>query len=203
MATSIRPVPHPDDADHVLVARAQAGDARAFELLAQRHATPLRRLLYRLMRDCEAAKEAVQEALLRAWVAIDGFESRARFSTWFTRIGLNAAYTAMGRRRELPYDPQDGFGERPDPAGEPEALLESRELLHAVERALGELREEHRTAVVLSDFRGYSNAEGAELVGIGERAYKSRLHRGRRALRARLDEAGERGRADDRDAAAV
>lgn len=174
--------------DDALVARAKAGDGTAFELLAERHSTPLRRLLYRITRDCEAAKDAVQEALASAWRSLGRFEGRSRFSTWFTRIGMNAAYNGMRRERELPFDPHEGLGrEIPDWGNQPDEVFESREFLGAVDTALSTLPPDYRTAVVLRDVEGYSTEEAAELLGIGQRALKSRLHRGRMALRGQLD----------------
>lgn len=175
--------------DDALVARARAGDGRAFELLAERHSTPLRRLLYRITRDCEAATDAVQEALVSAWRSIGGFEGRSRFSTWLTRIGINAAYSGMRGERELTFDPHEGIGEQiPDWGSRPDEVFESRELLAAVDEALRELPADYRTAVALRDVEGYSTAEAAAVLGIGERALKSRVHRGRMALRAQLDD---------------
>ncbi|HUY59578.1 MAG TPA: sigma factor-like helix-turn-helix DNA-binding protein, partial [Solirubrobacteraceae bacterium] len=79
-------------------------------------------------------------------------------------------------------------GERiPSWGNRPDSVFESREFLAAVERALGELPIDYRVAVTLRDVEGLSLREGAEVVGIGERAFKSRLHRGRMALRAMLD----------------
>jgi RNA polymerase sigma-70 factor (ECF subfamily) len=76
------------------------------------------------------------------------------------------------------------------PAGH---VFESREFLAAVERALGELPVDYRVAVTLRDLEGLSLREAADVVGIGERAFKSRLHRGRMALRAMLDQYFEEG----------
>src|SRR5207245_2687518 len=83
-----------DDEDR-LVARARSGDQAAFATLANRHSTQLRRVLYRITRDCDAAQDALQEALTRAWLNIERFEGRSRFSTWLTRIGINEAYDAI------------------------------------------------------------------------------------------------------------
>lgn len=175
--------------DDALVARAKAGGDDAFEMLAERHSTPLRRLLYRMTRDCEAAKDAVQEALASAWRSLGRFEGRSRFSTWFTRIGINAAYSGMRRENELLFDPQDDLHrDSPDWGNQPDEVFESREYLAAVDTALQQLPDDYRTAVVLRDVQGYSTEEAAELLGIGQRALKSRLHRGRTALRARLDD---------------
>jgi RNA polymerase sigma-70 factor, ECF subfamily len=174
--------------DERLVALARAGDRAAFDNLAERHSTKLRRVLYRITRDCDAAMDAVQEALLRAWRNIGRFEGRSLFSTWLTRIGINEAYRALRRPVEQPLELDDRIGERVAAWGEqPDAVFESREFLAALDSALAELPPDYRTAVTLRDIEGLSTQEAAEALGIGERALKSRLHRGRMALRAALD----------------
>jgi RNA polymerase sigma-70 factor (ECF subfamily) len=109
--------------------------------------------------------------------------------TWLTRIGINEAYRTMrrnGAAAPLPLD--DAVGERIPGWGEqPDAVFESREFLAAIEAALARLPIEYREAVVLRDVEGLSTQEAAEVLGIGERALKSRLHRGRRAVRRELD----------------
>jgi len=176
------------DDDERLVARAQDGDRAAFDELAARHSTRLRRVLFRITRDCDAAYDAVQEALMRAWKNIARFEGRSQFSTWLTRIGINEAYRGLRHPVEEPLELTDQVGERIASWGaRPDEIAESREFLAAVEQALGELPLDYRTAVVLRDVEGLSTAEAAEVLGIGERALKSRVHRGRLALRAELD----------------
>ena len=110
-----------------LVARARTGDSAAFTILADRYSTRLRRLLYRITRDCDAAQDAVQEALTRAWLSIDRFEGRARFYTWLTRIGINEAYNGMRRQPAETLELDDQVGERvPGWAQRPDELFESR-----------------------------------------------------------------------------
>jgi RNA polymerase sigma-70 factor, ECF subfamily len=175
-------------ADERLVARAKEGDRAAFDELARRHSTRLRRTLYRITRDCDAAYDAVQEALTRAWLNIARFEGRSQFSTWLTRIGINEAYRGLRRQGSESLDVDDMVGKRvPRWGDEPEQAFESREFLAAIERALGELPVDYRTAVTLRDVEGLSTSAAAEVLGIGERALKSRVHRGRMALRAQLD----------------
>ena len=174
--------------DEALVERAQAGDTEAFNELADRYSTRLRRVLYRITRNCEKAKEAVQEALMRAWLNIGRFEGRSRFYTWLTRIGVNEAYRGEKRSFDQTLDLYDSVGERvPDWGNRPEDIFESREFLAASERALGELPSNYRAVVTLRDVEGLSTSEASEVLEIGERALKSRLHRGRMALRAKLD----------------
>jgi RNA polymerase sigma-70 factor (ECF subfamily) len=175
--------------DDRLVALAQGGDRAAFDQLAGRHSTRLRRVLFRITRDCAAAYDAVQEALMRAWGGIGGFEGRAQFSTWLTRIGINEAYRGLPRSDQQPLELSDQVGERiPAWGARSDEIFESREFLQAVDRALGELPLDYRTAVTLRDVGGLSTAEAAQALDIGERALKSRVHRGRMALRAKLDD---------------
>lgn len=181
--------PMPVDDEQRLVQRARDGDQEAFNTLAARYSTRLRRTLYRITRNCDAAHDAVQEALTRAWQSIDRFEGRSRFYTWLTRIGINEAYRGLRRPTEESLDLDDQVGQRiPAWGSRPDELFESREFLAAVERALGELPLDYRTAVTLRDVEGLSGAEAAEVLEIGERALKSRLHRGRMSLRGKLED---------------
>ena len=174
--------------DERLVTRAQAGDQRAFNQLAERHSSMLRRVLFRIVKDCDAAWDAVQEALISAWRNIGRFERRSKFSTWLTRIGINEAYRGIRKRQHETVALDDLVGERvPDWGARPDEVFASREFLGAVSEGLDALSEDYRTAVVLRDVEGLSTKEAAAAVGVEERAFKSRLHRGRMALRAELD----------------
>lgn len=179
----------PDAGEEVLVARAQSGDDGAFEQLVQRYSPRLRGVLLRITRDPEAAHDAFQEALLRAWQNIDRFQARSSFFTWMTRIAINEAYRTSRRNpsaNSLVLD--DALGERiPDWGNQPDRIFESREFLTAIDGALARLPMEYREVLVLRDVEGLSTADAAEALGIGERALKSRLHRGRMALRRELD----------------
>jgi len=183
-------------ADHAtgeerLLTRARDGDRAAFDELARRHTSALRRTLLRITRDREAAADAVQEALTRAWLSIGSFEGRAQFSTWLTRIGMNEAYRGLRRNLPEPMEPlqlDDLVGRRvPSWGRQPEEAFAARELLDMIDGALRDLPVDYRVAVTLRDVEGLSTAEAARLLGIGERALKSRVHRGRMALRAALD----------------
>ena len=172
-----------------LVASAQAGDDEAFGELARRHCPRLERVLVRITRDPEAAHDALQDTLIRAWQNIGRFEGRSSFFTWLTRIGLNEAYRTVKRSKTaatLPLD--DAIGERiPGWGDRPDEVFESREFLAAVDAALARLPVDYREAVVLRDVEALSTIEAAEVLGIEDGALKSRLHRGRMALRRELD----------------
>lgn len=172
-----------------LVAAAQAGDNEAFGKLARRHCLRLERVLVRITRDPEAAHDALQDTLIRAWQNIGRFEGRSSFFTWLTRIGLNEAYRTVKRSKTAATLPlEDAIGERiPGWGDRPDEVFESREFLAAVDAALARLPVDYREAVVLRDVEALSTIEAAEVLGIEEGALKSRLHRGRMALRRELD----------------
>ena len=175
--------------DDELAYEACEGDREAFGELTNRHSVRLRRTLYRITKDCEMAKDSVQEALIRAWGAVCSFERRSKFSSWLTRIGINEAYRELGKgRRTLSLDADaERTDQLVDRGPSPDEIAESKAALASIGRALDELPEAYREAVVLRDVEGLSIREAAETVGIGERALKSRLHRGRSAMVASLD----------------
>jgi RNA polymerase sigma-70 factor (ECF subfamily) len=169
-----------------LVSAARDGDRQAFAWLAQQHGPRLRRVLLRITRNPETADDAAQDALLRAWQNLPGFHGHSSFFTWLTRIGINEAYRAAQRATSKPLD--DAVGERvPAWGAQPDEIFESREFLRAIERALSRLPLDYRQAVVLRDIEGLTTREAAEALGLEEAALKSRLHRGRMALRRELD----------------
>lgn len=175
--------------DQELVAAAQQGDEAAFATLVNRYGTRIRHILARITADEDAAQDAMQDALLRAWKNIRSFQGRSGFFTWLTRIAINEAYRTRRRadgRAALPLD--DAIGERiPTWGHQPDEIFEAREFLNALDAALDSLPEEYRVAVVLRDLEGFDTGEAAGLLGIGEAALKSRLHRGRMALRREMD----------------
>ena len=180
----------PEDAE--LVARARAGDADAFEQLVHLHTPALYRLLTRLLGSASAAEDVTQECFIRAWRGLQSFRGEARFSTWLYRIAINEGnrFLARERRRELlPFE--DVLSDVPDLGAQTAELAEAGETREQLEALLGELPAHYRAAVVLRDVEGFSNEEAAELLELDIRNFKSRLHRGRMALRQRLEELAE------------
>ena len=180
--------------DHQLVARARNGNADAFEQLVRQHTPQLYRLLTRMLGDATAAEDVTQECFVRAWRALPSFRGDAKFSTWLYRIAVNEGNRFLAResRREvLPYD--DVLLEVPDLGSRTPELAEAGELREQLERFVAELPAHYRAAVVLRDIEGFSNEEAAELLELDLRNFKSRLHRGRMALRRRLEELAEGG----------
>jgi RNA polymerase sigma-70 factor, ECF subfamily len=178
--------------ERALIERARAGDEDAFEQIVAMHADRVYGALRRFGLDPGEAEDVAQDVFLRAWRSIDRFEGRAQLSTWLYRIAFNEAQRRLARNTSAALGADPAGEERlrtvQGPASErPEARLEDRELTAMLERALGELPDEWRAAVVLRDLEGLSTAEAARVVGVREPAFKSRLHRGRMQLRVLLE----------------
>jgi RNA polymerase sigma-70 factor, ECF subfamily len=178
--------------EHDLIRRARAGDQEAFAQLVMSHADRVYGALRRFGLDAGEADEVAQEVFLRAWRGLARFEERSQFSTWLYRIAFNEAQRRLARRppprAERDPDREDlivSLAESPDFG--PEAQMLDREFERTLERALDELPADWRAAVVLRDIEGLSTHDAAEIVGVREAAFKSRLHRGRMRLRALLE----------------
>jgi RNA polymerase sigma-70 factor (ECF subfamily) len=171
--------------DDALVARARDGDMAAFEELVMRHADRLYGSLRRFGLDDVEAQEVAQETFLRAWRGLKSFRGDARFFTWLYRIGFNEAQRRLARRPGASVVPggDEALETVADAAPSPAAEAEIRELREALVRALGDLPVDLRAPVILRDVEGLSTREAASVLELSEAAFKSRLHRGRMALR--------------------
>jgi RNA polymerase sigma-70 factor (ECF subfamily) len=186
------------DADEAaLLAGLRAGDGAAFESLVRAHGGNLLATARRFLRHEEDARDVVQEAFLAAFKAIQGFDGRARLSTWLHRIAVNAALQKLRsrRRQEQPIEPllpqflPDGHqanpaAEWPEPA---DAVLQRRELFALVHACIDRLPEAYRSVLLLRDIEELDTEETARLLGVNPGVVKTRLHRARQALRVLLD----------------
>jgi RNA polymerase sigma-70 factor (ECF subfamily) len=179
--------------EHELIRRARAGDQDAFAELVMMHADRVYAALRRFGLDADEADEVAQEVFVRAWRGLARFEERSQFSTWLYRIAFNEAQRRLSRRpapraeRDPDRDDDPVLSLPESPELGPDAQTLDRELERTLERALDELPAEWRAAVVLRDVEGLSTRDAAEIAGIREAAFKSRLHRGRMQLRALLE----------------
>jgi RNA polymerase sigma factor (sigma-70 family) len=176
--------------DAELVRQAQSGDRDAFEELVRRHADRLYAVVLRVCGDPHEAEDVTQEAFLRAWRGLGGFEGRSQFFTWLYRIGINEAKRRVERVgsvvRSTSLD--DASVEVPDYADSPERRAQQRDLRRALEDSIMALPLDYRMPLVLRDVEGLSTAQAAEIMGLGEAAFKSRLHRARLSVRAAVED---------------
>jgi RNA polymerase sigma-70 factor (ECF subfamily) len=180
----------PDAAEADLVDRARAGERIAFEELVRRHADRLYAVVRRFVASAEEAEEVTQDAFLRAWRSIARFEGRSQFFTWLYRIGINEAKRRAERgppTGQVVSTEERPVYDTPDPREAPAAQAEQVELRAALERAVRALPVEYRRPVILRDVEGLSTTEAAAVMELGEAAFKSRLHRGRMAVRKAID----------------
>jgi RNA polymerase sigma-70 factor, ECF subfamily len=181
--------PEPADTEASLIARAQAGDVAAFERLSSAYADRLFMLLLRLLGDRAEAEDVAQEVMLRAWQGITRFRGQSSYFTWLYRIAVNEAKRAMEKRGRRPAGVPIGADELqlPDsPLLDPSRQAENNELRQALARALAGLPPDLRMAIVLRDVEGLSTQEAAQIVGISQAAFKSRLHQARLRVRAAI-----------------
>jgi RNA polymerase sigma-70 factor, ECF subfamily len=170
-----------------LLARARAGDVGAFEQISGAYADRLYMLLLRLLGDRGEAEDVAQEVMLRAWQAISRFRGKSSYFTWLYRIAVNEANRALERRARRPPSTPIGADELRLPASQdadPVRQAENNELRAAIAAALAQLPPPLRTAIVLRDVEGLSTQEAAEIAGVGQAAFKSRLHQARLRVRA-------------------
>lgn len=178
--------------EHELIHRARDGDPDAFAELVAIHGERVYGALRRFGLDPGEADEVAQEVFLRAWRGLGRFEERAQLSTWLYRIAFNEARRRLARRAHprVEADPDREDPVTLVPEAEqlgPEAQALEQEFMQKLDWALGQLPEDWRAAVVLRDIEGLSTQQAAEVVGVRQAAFKSRLHRGRMQLRTLLD----------------
>jgi RNA polymerase sigma-70 factor (ECF subfamily) len=183
------PAAEPAATEADLLAQARSGDMAAFEQLSGAYADRLFMLLLRLLGDPDEAMDVAQEVMLRAWLGITRFQGRSSYFTWLYRIAVNEANRALERRSRRPPGVSIGARELDLPASaalDPSRQAESSELRRALRDALMQLPPELRTAIVLRDVEGLSTQEAAEIAGVGQAAFKSRLHQARLRVRAAI-----------------
>jgi RNA polymerase sigma factor (sigma-70 family) len=175
--------------DAALVRRAREGDSGAFAALVARHRPMLVALCRRRLGDPGLAEDAAQEAVLQAMVGLDRLERPERFGAWLGGIGLNVCrrWRRDQAREEWSLAALTGGRAEPDPApASPAEAAEQAEAARRVRGAVGRLPAGQRAAVVLFYLVGMAHREVAAALGIGVGAVKTRLHKGRAALRAEL-----------------
>ncbi|MCC6215513.1 MAG: sigma-70 family RNA polymerase sigma factor [Polyangiaceae bacterium] len=177
----------PDDTE--LLSAARDGDEAALERLLERHQERIFRFGMRMCKHEEDARDVVQETLLALARGVRDFRGESSLATWLYAV---ARSHCIKKRRVSKFAPpveaasMEEVAQVAAPGAAPDDEVETRRALEELERALGELEPEHREVLLLRDVEGLTAPEVAHVVGISVEAVKSRLHRARGALRARL-----------------
>ena len=179
-----------EQSDLELVRRVQRGERGAFDLLVLRYQHKVVKLVARLLRDPAEAEDVAQEAFVKAYRAIGSFRGDSAFYTWLYRIAVNTARNTMASRQRRPLDYEADLSESEQSAVDsrmrhgdtPEAAALSEEIHQTVNRAVEELPEDLRTAIILREIEGLSYEEIAAAMDCPVGTVRSRIFRAREAI---------------------
>ena len=184
--------------DQEVVLLARAGREAAYRELIRRYERPIFALLFRMVRDRELAEDLSQETFIKALNAIESYRPEFKFSSWIFKIANNAAIDHL-RRRELDTLSLDGSPHAETPEAmqatalqigarqeSPLDAVEARELGGAIELAIGRLRPEYRSCILLRHVEGRAYEEIAEILDLPLGTVKTYIHRARNELRQAL-----------------
>jgi len=180
--------------DLALVKRVQQGDRSAFDLLVVKYQHKILKLIMRYVRDPSEALDVAQEAFLKAYRAIRSFRGDSAFYTWLYRIAINTAknYVVALGRKPMYYDldVQEGEGgemfAKLKDMDTPEHLTLSEELRGTIDKAIRDLPEDLRTAILLREIEGMSYEEIAQTMECPVGTVRSRIFRAREAIDKKL-----------------
>ena len=182
--------------DEELVARTMGGDVDSFNQLVLRWERPIYALAYRVIGREEDARDVVQETFLRAFRSIGGFRGQAKFSSWIYRIALNLCRDWMRKQKRTPVlQAPEGvdvieLAADTGPTESIEDLVARRTMSEVVARAMAQLPEEQRTAIILKEYQGLTFQEIADLQGCPLSTVKTRLYQGLQVVRRELEQQG-------------
>jgi RNA polymerase sigma-70 factor (ECF subfamily) len=176
--------------DLILLERARGGDLDAFNDLVVVYQEMLFALVVRMVPDRDQASDAVQEAFFSAYRNMQAFRGGS-VRSWLSRIAINAAMDTQRLRKRRPAEPypeleDDSWQPPADASADPVTSSLQAERHRAINQALAAVTDDQRTAIVLYDVEGYDYAEIATITGVSLGTVKSRIHRGRLALRELL-----------------
>ena len=179
-----------------LVTALRRGDEVAFESLVRLYGARMLAVARRMLRSEDDARDAVQAAFISAFKAIADFQGDARLSTWLHRIVVNAALMRLRRQRRKPeeaidellphFDERGNWADVEEPCLTPFELLDRSETRAVVRECIDRLPDSYRSVLVLRDIEELDTDETAAALGMSVSAVKTRLHRGRQALRTLL-----------------
>jgi RNA polymerase sigma-70 factor (ECF subfamily) len=196
----MREVTLPVNAEQQLIAKAAAGDLDAFNQLVLTYQNLAYSVAYRTLQEEDAAADAVQESMIKAFRSLSSFQGGS-FKSWIIRIVVNTCYDALRSRKRRRTDSLDDFSgdsdygsdgvsdyspQLEDPGERPDTYVQRMELSQLIEQGIGRLPADQRLALTLCDVHGYAYEEISEMTGMPMGTVKSRINRARAKLREYL-----------------
>jgi len=187
--------------ESVVLAAAKRGDSAAFEVLCKQSANTVFHVARRMMRNNEDAEDVVQESFQQAFIYLKSFNGHSRFSTWLSRIAINAALMKLRKKHRLWDVSLDESAETEQPRSHldvaeqgpnPEQLYAQKERQRILSAAMNELTPAMRKAIELRELDERSTEGTARIMGISVSAVKARVFHGRKRLREQLNHLQDR-----------
>jgi RNA polymerase sigma-70 factor, ECF subfamily len=185
-----------DDPDEAIVERVRLGETSLYEVLIRRYNQRMYRVARAILGGEEGVEDAMQDAYLRAFLALPRFQGRAHFSTWLTRILINSALgyrRSRSRHAEVPLETLGNRAAESPGTAHRDGGLDAREMKilqdqvgRLIEQTLETLPSTYRVVFVLRELEEMSVAQTAECLGISPVNAKVRLHRAKKMLREEL-----------------
>jgi RNA polymerase sigma-70 factor, ECF subfamily len=190
----------PASTEQQLIVAAAGGDLDAFNQLVLIYQNLAYSVAYRTLQEEDAAADAVQESMIKAFRSLSSFQGGS-FKSWIIRIVVNTCYDALRSRKRRRTDSLDAFtagddygadgasdysSQLEDPGEQPDAYVQRLELSQLIERGIAQLPADQRLALTLCDVHGYAYEEISEITGMPMGTVKSRINRARAKLREYL-----------------
>jgi RNA polymerase sigma-70 factor (ECF subfamily) len=168
------------EADCTLMQRVAQGDANALAIIADRHTPMLYSVAWRMLADGAEAEDVVQEVMVKLWVGAKGWSPvGGGLGGWLRRVATNLC---IDRERKRAFLADCEVPERADDSPAADVLIDQQRRAEGIAAAMQALPDRQRAAIVLTYYEGVSNAEAAQILGVGVKALESLLVRARQGL---------------------
>ena len=176
--------------DENAIEQIRMGHTHAFEIIMRRHNQRLYRIARSILKNNDAAEDAVQQAYISAYYKLDSYTHSGRFAAWLNRITINEALMLKRKPENINAEISDSI-DNDKLSGEnnnPETIYENKELATLIETTVDKLPDEFRTVFVLRAIQQLSTKETADCLDINETTVKTRLHRARNIMQLTLNQ---------------